>query len=46
MVRDMPKPCKFPSLDNCPKALQWAHKLVDIAAYPVVGLVFQGEDAK
>ena len=43
MARDMPKPCEFPSLDEL---FLWAHKEVDLAAHPVIGLVFQGADAE
>ena len=38
---DMPKPCKFPSLDSCQKRFQWTNKEVDLAPHPVVGLVLQ-----
>ena len=45
MVCDMPKPCKFPSLDNCKRFL-WAHKKVDLAPHPVVGLMLHVGDAE
>ena len=31
MACDMPKPCKFPSLDSCQKRWLWTHKEVDLA---------------
>ena len=43
---DMPKPCKFPSLDSCQKWFQWTQKEVDLALHPVVGLVLQVGDAE
>ena len=43
---DMPKPCKFPSLDTCQKRLQWTHKEVYLALHPAVGLVLQGDMEK
>ena len=46
MARDMPEPCKFPSLDSCQKRFLWAHKNVDLASHPVVGFVFQARDAE
>ena len=46
MARDMPKPCEFPSLDSCQKSFLWAHKEVDLASHPVVGLVLQVGDAE
>ena len=45
MTRDMPEPCEFPSLDSCQKRFVWAHKEVDLAPHPVVGLTLQ-EDAE
>ena len=27
---DMPEPCKFPSLDSCPKNFLWTHNGVDV----------------
>ena len=42
---DMPKPCKFPSLDSCQKRFQWTNKEVDLAPHPVVGLVLEVGDA-
>ena len=38
--------CEFPSLDSRQKRFLWAHKKVDLALHPVVGLVLQVEDAK
>ena len=43
---DMPKPCKFPSLDNCQKRFLQTHKKADIALHPVVGLVLEIRDAQ
>ena len=36
---EMPEPRESPSLDNCQKRFLWAHKGVDHATHPVVGLV-------
>ena len=44
MAYDMPRPCKFPSLDSCQKRFPWTHKEVDLALHPVVGLVLQVGD--
>ena len=41
---DMPKPCKFPSLDGCQKRFLRTHKEVDLASHPVIGLVLQVGD--
>ena len=38
-----PKPCKFPSLDNCQKKFLWTYKEVDLALHLAVGLVLQGD---
>ena len=46
MVRDMPEPCKFPSLDSCQKWFLQTHKEVDLVPHPVVGLVLQVGDAE
>ena len=46
MAYDMPKPCKFPSLDSCQKRFLWTHKEADLALHPVVGLVLQAGDAE
>ena len=46
MVCDIPKPCKFLSLDSCQKWFLWTHKEVDLASHPVVGLVLQVGDVK
>ena len=45
VTRDMTKPCELPSLDSCQKRFLWAHKEVDLAPHPVVGLVLQVGDA-
>ena len=45
MTRDMPEPCEFPPLDSRQKRFVWAHKEVDLAPHPVVGLTLQ-EDAE
>ena len=44
MACDMPKPCKFSSLDSCQKSFLWTHKELDLARHPVVGLVLQVGD--
>ena len=41
MAPDMSESCEFPSLDICQKRFLWTHKEVDLAPYPVVGLVLQ-----
>ena len=41
MGYDMPEPCKFMSLDNCPWRFLSTHRGVDLAPHPVVGLVLQ-----
>ena len=46
MVCDMPKPCKFPSLESIQKRFLWTLKEVDLAPHPVVGLVLQVGDVK
>ena len=46
VVCDMPEPCKFSSLDSCQKRFLWAHKEVDLAPHPVVGLVLQVGDTE
>ena len=46
VVCDMPKPCKFPSLDSCKKCSLWTHKEVDFDPNPVAGLVLQVGDAE
>ena len=46
MACDMPKPCKFPSLDSCQKRFLWIHKEVDVAPHPVAGLVLQVRDTE
>ena len=35
---DKPEPCKFSSLDSCPKRFLLTHKEVDLVPHPVVGL--------
>ena len=42
---DTAQPCKFPSLVSCQKFL-WTHKEINIALYPVVGLVLQVGDTE
>ena len=44
VARDLPEPCEFLSLDSRRTRLLWAHKVVDLAPYPVVGLVLQVGD--
>ena len=46
MACDMPKLCKFLSLDSCQKGFLWSHKEVDLAPHPVVSLVLQVGDAE
>ena len=46
MACDMPKPCKFSSLDSCQKSFLWTHKELDLARHPVVGLVLQVGDTE
>ena len=46
MACDMPKPCRFLSLDWCQKRFLWTHKEVDLPPHPVVGLVLQVGDAE
>ena len=46
MACDMLEPCKFPSLDSCPKRFLWTHEEVDFAPHPVVGLVLQVGDVE
>ena len=46
VARDMPEPCKFPSLDSCQKRFLWTNNGVDPPPRPVVGLVLQVEDAE
>ena len=46
MTRNMPEPCKFPSLDSCQTRFLWTDKEVDLALHPVVGLVLQIGDAE
>ena len=45
MAVDMLEPSKFPSLDSCQRKFLWTHKEVDLAPYPIVGLVLQVRDA-
>ena len=40
------EPRNFPSLDSCQKRFLWTHKEVNLAPYPVVGLVLQVGDAE
>ena len=44
MASNLPKPCKFLSLDSCQKRFLWTHKEVYLAPHPVIGLVLQVED--
>ena len=46
MACDVPEPGKFPSLDSCQKRFLRAHKEVDLAPHPVVGLVPQVRHAE
>ena len=41
VAQDMPEPCEFLSLDSCEKRFLCAHKEIDFALHPVVGLVLQ-----
>ena len=41
MACDMPKPCKFLSLDCCQKKFLEAHKKVDLVLHLVAGHVFK-----
>ena len=43
---DMPKPCKFPSLDSCQKRFLWNHKEVDLTPHPVISFVLQVGDTE
>ena len=43
---DMPRPCKFLSLDICQKRFLWTHKEVDLAPHPVVGLLLRVGDTE
>ena len=46
MACDMPKPCKFPSLDSYQKRFLWTPKEVGLAPHLIVGLVLQVGDAE
>ena len=46
MVCDMPKSCKFLSLDSSRKRFLWTQKEVDLALHPVVGLVLHLGDVE
>ena len=46
MVRDMPEPCEFPSLDSCQKRFFWARKEVDVALHPFAAFLLQERDAE
>ena len=46
LVCDMPKPCKFPSLDSCQEKFLWTYKEADLAPHPVVGRVLQVGDKR
>ena len=43
---DMLELCQFPSLDSFQKKFLWTHKQVDLAPYPVIGLVLQEGNAE
>ena len=43
---DIPKPCKFLSLDSCQWRFLWTHKEADLALHPVIGLVLQVGDVE
>ena len=43
---EMPKPCKFLTLNSCQKRFLWTHKEDDLAQQPVVGLVLQVGDTE
>ena len=45
MVRGVPEPCQFPSLEGCQKRSLWAYKEADLGLHQVVGLVPQVGDA-
>ena len=45
MAPDMTESCDFPALDSCQKRFLWAQKEIDLALYPVTGLVPQVGDA-
>ena len=42
---DMPKSCKFPSLESYQNRFMWTHKEVDLALHSVIGSKFQVGDA-
>ena len=44
--RDVPEPCKFPSLDSCQNWFPWTNKKVDLDPHTVTGLVSQVGDAE
>ena len=46
MARDLPKPCKFPSLSRCRNRFLWTHKGVDLAPHLIISLVLQVGDAE
>ena len=46
MVRVMPEPCEFPSVDSRKKQFLRNHKGVDLASHPSVGLVLQVGEAE
>ena len=43
---DMPKPCKFLSLNSCQKRFPWTHKEVDLAPHLIIGLVLHVGDVE
>ena len=46
LAPDVPEPCEFPSLVSCQRRFLWAHKEVDLAPHPIVGLALQIGDAE
>ena len=46
MRHDMPKPCKFSSLDSCQKRFLWAQKEVEHSLHTAIGLTLQVGDAE
>ena len=46
MACNMPKPCKFLSLDSFQKRFLWTHKEADLAVHPDAGLVLQAGDVE
>ena len=46
MACNMPKPCKFPSLESCQKRFMWIHKKADLVPQPIVGFVLRVGDVE